>query len=45
MHELSIAEAILDRARAVSEQNGNARVIKVGGPLALTQSTVVVFPY
>lgn len=30
MHELSIASAILDRAKAVSEQNGNARVIKVG---------------
>jgi hydrogenase nickel incorporation protein HypA/HybF len=29
MHELSIASAILDRAKAVSEQNGNARVLKV----------------
>jgi hydrogenase nickel incorporation protein HypA/HybF len=29
VHELSIASAILDRAKAVSEQNGNARVIKV----------------
>jgi hydrogenase nickel incorporation protein HypA/HybF len=30
MHELSIASAILERANAVSEQNGNARVLKVG---------------
>ncbi len=30
MHEPSIAQAILDRAPAVSEKNGNARVIKVG---------------
>jgi hydrogenase nickel incorporation protein HypA/HybF len=30
MHELSIAQAILDRALAVSERNGNARVTKVG---------------
>jgi hydrogenase nickel incorporation protein HypA/HybF len=29
MHELSIASEILDRAKAVSEQNGNARVLKV----------------
>jgi hydrogenase nickel incorporation protein HypA/HybF len=30
MHELSIASAILDRAKAVSQDNGNARVTKVG---------------
>jgi hydrogenase nickel incorporation protein HypA/HybF len=30
MHELSIASAILDRAKAVSEENGSARVTKVG---------------
>ena len=30
MHELSIASAILDRAKAASERNGNARVLKVG---------------
>jgi hydrogenase nickel incorporation protein HypA/HybF len=30
MHELSIASSILDRAKAVAEQNGNARVVKVG---------------
>ncbi len=30
MHELSIASAILDRAKAASEQNGGARVTKVG---------------
>jgi len=30
MHELSIASAILDRAKAVAEKNGNARVTKVG---------------
>ncbi len=30
MHELSIASAILDRAKAVSEQNGDAKVTKVG---------------
>jgi hydrogenase nickel incorporation protein HypA/HybF len=30
MHELSIASAILDRANAVSEENGNARVTRVG---------------
>jgi hydrogenase nickel incorporation protein HypA/HybF len=29
MHELSIASAILDRTKAVSQQNGNARVLKV----------------
>ena len=30
MHELSIASVILDRAKAASEQNGGARVTKVG---------------
>jgi hydrogenase nickel incorporation protein HypA/HybF len=30
MHELSIASSILERAQRASEQNGNARVIKVG---------------
>ena len=30
MHELSIASAILDRAKAASEENGGARVTKVG---------------
>jgi hydrogenase nickel incorporation protein HypA/HybF len=30
MHELSIASTILDRAKAASEQNGGARVTKVG---------------
>jgi hydrogenase nickel incorporation protein HypA/HybF len=30
MHELSIASAILDRARAASEENGGARVTKIG---------------
>lgn len=30
MHELSIASAIVDRARAACEQNGGARVSKVG---------------
>lgn len=30
MHELSIASAILDRARAASEDNGGARVTKIG---------------
>jgi hydrogenase nickel incorporation protein HypA/HybF len=30
MHELSIATAILERAQAVSEQNGGARVTKIG---------------
>jgi hydrogenase nickel incorporation protein HypA/HybF len=29
MHELSIASSIVDRAKAVAEQNGNARVLKV----------------
>ena len=29
MHELSIASAILDRTKAASEQNGNARVLRV----------------
>jgi hydrogenase nickel incorporation protein HypA/HybF len=30
MHELAIAQAILDRARAASEQNGGGRVLKIG---------------
>lgn len=30
MHELSIASAIVERARAVSDANGSARVIKIG---------------
>jgi hydrogenase nickel incorporation protein HypA/HybF len=30
MHELSIASAILDRAKAASAENGGARVTKVG---------------
>jgi hydrogenase nickel incorporation protein HypA/HybF len=30
MHELSIASAILDRAKAASDANGGARVTKVG---------------
>jgi hydrogenase nickel incorporation protein HypA/HybF len=30
MHELSIASSILDRARAASEKNGNARITKIG---------------
>jgi len=30
MHELSIASAILDRAKAASDENGGARVTKVG---------------
>ena len=30
MHELSIASAILDRAQAASDENGGARVTKVG---------------
>lgn len=30
MHELSIAQAILERAQAASERNGSARVIKIG---------------
>ena len=30
MHELSIASAILERAQAASEQNGGARVTKIG---------------
>jgi len=30
MHELSIASAILERAKAASEQNGGARVLKIG---------------
>ena len=30
MHELSIASTILDRAKAASEENGGARVTKVG---------------
>ncbi len=29
MHELSIASAIVDRTRDVSEKNGNARVLKI----------------
>ena len=30
MHELSIASSILERAQKASEQNGNARIVKVG---------------
>jgi hydrogenase nickel incorporation protein HypA/HybF len=30
MHELGIASAILERAQATSERNGNARVLKIG---------------
>ncbi len=30
MHELAIAQAILDRARAASERNGGGRVTKIG---------------
>jgi hydrogenase nickel incorporation protein HypA/HybF len=30
MHELSIASAIVDRAKAASEENGGARVTKIG---------------
>lgn len=30
MHELSIAQAIVERATAVSKQNGDARVTKIG---------------
>jgi len=30
MHELSIASTILERARAASQQNGGARVTKIG---------------
>jgi len=30
MHELSIASTILERAKAVSERNGGARVTKIG---------------
>jgi len=30
MHELAIAQAILDRAQAASEGNGGARVLKIG---------------
>ncbi len=30
MHELAIAQAILDRARAASERNGGGRVLKIG---------------
>ncbi len=30
MHELSIASAILERAKAASEENGGVRVTKVG---------------
>ena len=30
MHELAIAQAILDRAKAASEGNGGARVLKIG---------------
>jgi hydrogenase nickel incorporation protein HypA/HybF len=30
MHELSIASDIIDRAKAVAEQNGNAPITKIG---------------
>jgi hydrogenase nickel incorporation protein HypA/HybF len=30
MHELSIASAILERAQKASEENGSARVLKIG---------------
>jgi len=30
MHELAIAQAILDRAKAASEKNGGGRVLKIG---------------
>jgi hydrogenase nickel incorporation protein HypA/HybF len=30
MHELAIAQAILDRAKAASERNGGGRVLKIG---------------
>jgi hydrogenase nickel incorporation protein HypA/HybF len=30
MHELAIAQAILDRAQAASENNGGGRVLKIG---------------
>ena len=30
MHELAIAQAILDRAKAASERNGGGRVTKIG---------------
>jgi len=30
MHELAIAQAILDRAQAASEKNGGGRVLKIG---------------
>jgi hydrogenase nickel incorporation protein HypA/HybF len=30
MHELAIAQAILDRAQAASEKNGGGRVLRVG---------------
>jgi hydrogenase nickel incorporation protein HypA/HybF len=30
MHEIAIAQAILDRARAASEDNGGGRVTKIG---------------
>lgn len=30
MHELAIAQAIVDRARTASERNGGGRVLKIG---------------
>jgi hydrogenase nickel incorporation protein HypA/HybF len=46
MHELSIASAILDRAKAASEKNGGARVTKVGlrvGEISGVEADALIF--
>ena len=48
MHELSIASAILERAKAVSEKNQNARVTKVAvriGELSGVESDALRFGF